>query len=448
MWLASPSTVMTRPVLALIATALTFGLLGQLPGETAEASVGRPDLGVGHTVKRIVVPGSTQGESRQVDVHLWYPADKRTLFAAPKTRYTSALNGKELPTQWDPLSWTIEGEIAREDPAIDRHGKALPVVVFSHGSTNDPIDYAYTLELIAGEGFVVAAPYHVNNTQDDVRIDYINAQAGTQWFSCNDGRPGPCSRTNVPRSMDDRVRDIGAILDNLPGWFGDRVDVSRAGILGHSRGTVTALAAAGGSSQWGFGPLEDRPGRPRVKAIMGMAIGAPAITFGVDLANVRVPAVLVAGGLDQNSSPAVSEAAYDAISSEVKAFVTIKRATHRSFDSAYCAQMQASGAIAVKNGARAILDLHTVTGIAASPPMGVSGKAVHYCSRDFFTKPVDIRTLVASIPSSEFPPSVGPPSVCITTKIPCTGLDTDVVKRAMKELAVAFFERALKRGGG
>ena len=38
---------------------------------------------------------------------------------------------------------------------------------------NDPIDYAYTLELIASEGFVVAAPYHVNNTQDDVRIDYI-----------------------------------------------------------------------------------------------------------------------------------------------------------------------------------------------------------------------------------------------------------------------------------
>ena len=45
---------------------------------------------------------------------------------------------------------------------------------------NDPIDYAHTLELIAAAGFVVAAPYHVNNTQDDVRIDYINQQAGTR----------------------------------------------------------------------------------------------------------------------------------------------------------------------------------------------------------------------------------------------------------------------------
>ena len=257
--------------------------------------------------------------------------------------------------------------------------------------------------------------------------------------------------------MADRVRDIGAILDKLPEWFGDRADVSRAGVLGHSRGTVTALAAAGGSVAWSSTPnCQPAPAdlcwplepERRVKAIMGMAIGARPITFGANLADVRVPALLVAGGLDQNSVPAISSDALSAISSEEKALVSIQRATHRSFDSAYCAQMQAAGARAIKNGARAILDMHTVTGIAASPPMGLSGKAVHYCSRDFFTEPVDIRTLVASIPGSEFPPSVGPPSVCITTRIPCTGLDTEVVKRAMKELAVAFFERVLKRGGG
>ena len=451
--------LVTRHVLAaLIGTVVTFGLAGQMPRDAAAAAGAGTEkkLRVGHTVKRIVVPGSfcnrdpvpaeCQGlrEERPVDVHLWYPADRK----GPKTVYRSALYGRTLiPDRWDPLSWKIEAEKAREAP-IDRHGKALPVVVFSHGSMNDPIDYAHTLELIAGGGFVVAAPYHVNNTQDDVRIDYINAQAGTPLFPCNDGRPGPCSRINVPRSMDDRVRDIGAILDTLPEWFGDRVDVSRAGILGHSRGTVTALAAAGGSTQWGFGPLEDRPGQPRVKAIMGMAIGARPITFGANLANVRVPALLVAGGLDQNSVPAISSDAYGAISSEEKALVTIQHATHRSFDSTYCAQMQAAGAIAVKDGERAILDMHTVTGIAASPTMGLSGKAVHYCSRDFFTEPVDISPLVQAIPGSEFPPSVGAPSVCITTGIPCTGLDTDVVKRAMKDLAVAFFGTVLKRGGG
>ena len=48
---------------------------------------------------------------------------------------------------------------------------------------------------------MVASPAHVTDTQDDVRIDYINQQAGTRLFQCNDGltRTGPvvaneCSR--------------------------------------------------------------------------------------------------------------------------------------------------------------------------------------------------------------------------------------------------------------
>ena len=111
--------------------------------------------------------------------------------------------------------------------------------------------------------------------------------------------------------------------------------------MGHSRGTVTALAAAGGSTTWGF-PDPD----PRVKAIMGLAIGARAITNGVDLADVTVPTVLVAGGLDRNSSQEVSEDAFDAISSADKLFVGIPNAVHRSFDSTYCAQLQSAGAAA------------------------------------------------------------------------------------------------------
>ena len=145
-------------------------------------------------------------------------------------------------------SWELDSELARESAAIDPSGGAFPVIVFSHGGANDPIDYAHTLERIAVRGFIVAAPYHTNNTQDDVRRDFVNAQAPTTVFPCQDGRPTPCSRGgNVALSMADRVRDIDRVLDELPGWFGDRVDVGRAGVLGHSRGTVTALAAAGGT---------------------------------------------------------------------------------------------------------------------------------------------------------------------------------------------------------
>jgi predicted dienelactone hydrolase len=418
---------------------------------------------VGHRVETLVVPGSATGSVRPVKVHLWYPADRRSLSKAPTTEYTSGLHGKPLPQLGHPLAWRVKAEIARETDAIDRHGKPLPVIVFSHGSMNDPIDYAHTLELIAAEGFVVAAPYHVNNTQDDVRMDFINIEAlrvtGSPLFSkCGDGLDwgpsSPCSRASVPTSMQERVRDVSYILNALPGWFGARVDASRAGVMGHSRGTVTALAAAGGSTIWGF-PEPD----PRVKAIMGLAIGAEAITNSVDLADVTVPTVLVAGGLDRNSSQAVSENAFKAIKSADKLFVGIPNAVHRSFDSTYCAQLQSAGAPAdadhdgvveaeeLPPNSPAILDLHTVRLIAASPPLGNSGKAVHYCASKFFTSPVDIRKLVASTANSEFPPAVGPTSVCLSTSIPCTGLETDEVNEGVKEIAVAFFDTALKRDG-
>jgi predicted dienelactone hydrolase len=396
------------------------------------------ELDVGHTVKRIVVPGSTAGELRQVDVHLWYPADQEGLRERAKTEYTSRLWGDFRVTQdplgWTPLSWKVQAEIAREGANIDPNGAAFPVIVFSHGNQNDPIDYAHTLELIASAGFVVAAPQHVNNSQDDVRIDYVNTQAGTTLIPCNDGLPwaptSPCSRGgNVPRSMRDRARDISYVLDALPTWFGERVDLSRAGVMGHSRGTVTALAAAGGSTFWGI------PAEPRVKAIMGLAIGAQTITERVDLARVTVPTLLVAGTLDETSPPAVSQFAFDRISTTDKALVSIENARHRSFDSTYCDQTQAAGAIAQADES-AKLDLHTLTGIVAPGVggAGTSGRATEFCNSKTFTQPVDIRPLVTAITGFDF----------ATQNVPTTGLDTDDVKEQVRELAATFFGRVLQ----
>jgi len=319
------TTRSTSLLAALIAAMLATGVA------TAAASDGSAAIRpVGHTVKSVDVRGSAQGEQRKVAVHLWYPARRRDASASPRTVYRSALHGvTTIPQGWVPLSWSVEAEIAREGAAIEPAGKRFPVIVFSHGSVNDPIDYAHTLELIAAAGFVVAAPYHVNNTQDDVRIDHITTKAGSQLIPCNDGRPGPCSRTAVPFSMTDRVSDISRVLDRLPAWLGHRVDVSRAGVLGHSRGTVTALAAAGGSADWSAPPgLNCVPAQPsgerprcwpelkrekRVRAVMGLAIGGPPITFGADLSKVRVPTLLVAGTRDMTSPPEVSKAAFDKI---------------------------------------------------------------------------------------------------------------------------------------
>jgi predicted dienelactone hydrolase len=390
----------------------------------SQSALKQKNFKVGHTILLLDVPGSL-GETRPVAVHLWYPGDKQPYNNGAPTTYTSALVGVPLiEAQWDPLSWEIQTESARENIPIYDKGPPFSVIIFSHGSTNDPIDYAYTLENLASEGFVVAAPAHVNNTQDDVRVDFINEQAGFQLLACLDGRAPPCSRDDVPANMNDRVRDITYVLDALPGVFGDRVDATEAGVMGHSRGTATALAIAGGSTTWGITP------DPRIKAIMTMAAGAPSIIFSPNLSEVVVPALLVAGGLDRTTPQAISESVFDQIASDEKLLVTIPNAVHRSFDSAFCALMREGASIAQANP-RAILERHLSTQILIH---ATSGVAMDYCSFDSFINP-DIRPFVASLTGFDV----------TETNVPVTTLDSDEVKRVITELAAAFFGTVLPR---
>jgi predicted dienelactone hydrolase len=516
--LGSALTKRSPLLAALIALTLGLGFATQVAAQATAADGAGPadDARVGHKIKNMIVPGTElcfnpseacTAENRKVRVHLWYPADENQP-PGKNAQYESQLRGSPLLDPLLPLSWKIHGEIARENAPIDPSGGAFPVIVFSHGSENDPIDYAHTLERIAAGGFVVAAPYHTNNTQDDVRRDAANTKAGTTVFPCEDGRPSPCSRTNIPLGMADRVRDIDWVLDELPGWFGDRVDVNRAGVLGHSRGTVTALAAAGGSLELddprtlqtapgGVAPptcqsrtnpivvpgahendealcwplheqgLRDKqdPPRVRVKAVMGMAIGAPVLNRAVNLENVRVPTRLVSGSLDRTSPPRVSDIAHSLIGSADKQRISVNGAGHRSFASTYCDQTQAAAASAddddegrIGNGdgtvddalelqdweARSFLDHHTASGTVRGAPPGFNAVAnnnsvTQFCASETFTSPVNITSVVESLlGQSPFDPA----------STPATGfVDSDIVKQNMAEAAVQFFGTKLAAAG-
>ena len=390
----------------------------------SQSAVKQKNFKVGHTILLLDVPGSL-GETRPVAVHLWYPGDKHAYNNAAPTTYTSALAGVPLiEAQWDPLSWEIQAESTRENIPIYDKGPPFSVIIFSHGSINDPIDYAYTLENLASEGFVVAAPAHVNNTQDDVRIDFINQQAGFQLLDCFDGRVPPCSRGDQRASLTDRVRDITYVLDALPDVFADRVDTTEAGVMGHSRGTATALLIAGGSTTWGIAP------DPRIKGIMGMAAAAQSIISNINLNELVVPTLLVAGGLDRTSPQATSQSIFDQIASDEKLVVTIPNAVHRSFDSAFCALMHEGASIAQEN-TRAILERHLATQMLIHPTSGV---AMDYCSFDSFINP-DIRSFVESLTGFEV----------TETNVPVTTLELDEVKSVITELAAAFFGTILPR---
>ncbi len=403
----------------------------------------RGDFAVGHSTQRLNVRG-TRGELRPLDVHLWYPARSHDDCDSPSnlkrgaddqgcsltpTVYRSRLYGIPLLPQWDPLSWTIGSSESFENLPIARGHRRFPVIVFSHGQTGEAIEYVYTLEALASFGFIVAAPDHLNGTADDVRIDFINSEAGFDLLPCFDGLASPCTRAGAPENMTDRVHDVSAVLDALPTWFGERVDMTRVGIMGHSRGSVTALAVAGGSTTWGFPP------EPRVKALMGLAIGGnPAVVFAVDLQNITIPALLLAGTLDTTSPPEISRAAFELLASTDKELVLIENAVHCHFCSALCAQTQSAGGIASAS-TRAILDLHTFrTNVAGLPPTPNVGVAMDYCGFETFTDPSDIRPLVASLTGFHVTP----------TNVPTTGVDSAEVTEDVVELAVAFFGRVLR----
>jgi predicted dienelactone hydrolase len=393
--------------------------------------------------------------TRQVEVDLWYPADGVGHF--PKAEYSSHLLDPNLPAGAACSSstvcaglaptWQVESQVAREGAPIYPDGGAFPVIVFSHGNQNDPIDYAYTLELIASAGFVVAAPQHVGNSQDDVRIDDVNAllkQAGQPPIPCNDGEPGPCTRVSPVQSMQNRALDISAVIDALPGWFGDRVDMARVGVMGHSRGTLTALTAAGGSTTWSIcadrvvvsPPCSGTPD-PRVKAVMGLEIGSQSLTSSINLANVTVPTLLLSGTLDQLSPTTISQFALGQIPANTdKNLILVQNAEHATFYSTYCDEVQAAGAQVdqetLASGQANPLDLQTVTQIVAPgepPGSGLVGNAMEFCNPKTFTNPVDIRPLVDTITPFNFE----------TQHVPTTGLESNDVAEQVARLAAAFF---------
>lgn len=415
-------------------------------GEQGQREHPRFTFKVGHRVMKIAVPGSFSGESRQVDVHLWYPADLRDYFHAPQTEYTSPLNGADLGPLWDPLSWKVASSVAREGPSLFRWAPKYPVIVFSHGNTNAPIDYAFTLEDLASAGFVVAAPNHVNNSQDDVRMDFANTLALTAgvalpFTNCMDGRPWSrpsslCSLGNVALSMADRARDITYALDALPAAFENRVDLDRVGVFGHSRGTVTALTAAGGSTVWGI------DAEPRIKAVMGMAIGATAITFNANIKNITQPTLLISGGLDMTSPSSVTEGVIELLPDTTdNSHIIIPNAVHRTFNSTYCEQMQSAAAIYQANS-RALLDFHTASRILTIPPNGnPSGVGMNYCGYESFRSPIDIRTIVETLTATQTTTGF----VVTETNVPTTGLTIAQLRPSVSEMAVTFFEHVIGR---
>ena len=102
-------------------------------------------------------------------------------------------------------------------------GRALPLVVISHGNSGSPGSHADLALALANAGYVVAAPMHTGDNYMDQGV------AGTvPWLSS-------------------RSQELQATVDHmLKGWSGHaQVDPGRVGAFGFSAGGITVLTAAG-----------------------------------------------------------------------------------------------------------------------------------------------------------------------------------------------------------
>lgn len=108
-----------------------------------------------------------------------------------------------------------------------------PVVVFSHGLSSRPEDYAKGLEHLASYGYLVAAPQHPGS--DTIYLQGMLEGYHRDVFDLNE--------------FINRPKDLSYVIDELQrrnqSEFQDKLDLENVGVGGHSFGGYTVMAIAG-----------------------------------------------------------------------------------------------------------------------------------------------------------------------------------------------------------
>ncbi|WP_017294198.1 alpha/beta hydrolase [Geminocystis herdmanii] len=196
-----------------------------------------------------------------------------------------------------------------------------PVIIFSHGLSSRPEDFASIAKHLASYGYVVAMPQHIGS--DIKQTENFLAGFSRQIF--------------ILEEFIDRPLDITFLLDELtrlnPSQFGGNLNLDNVGVGGHSFGGYTALAVGGAKIDFdnlenacnlAFGnlnnalllqcralnlPRKDYDFRDtRVKAVFTVNAVNAAIFGAKGLNNVTIPTFVAAGSYDP-ATPFVFEQA-------------------------------------------------------------------------------------------------------------------------------------------
>lgn len=254
---------------------------------------------------------------RVLGIELWYPAPPNS--EAPPVTYTGSLPS-EPPAP--PAQFSVPGIAVRDAPFA---GEGFPLVVVSHGYSNDPVAMTWLTENLASKGYVVAAIRHED--------------------------PPITDRSKYGQLLLRRPLDITYAVQNLRRTLGAQrlIDGERIALIGYSIGGYGVLTAAGATLDPAGRPVRMVPGgllRPyarggalqnqaSVKGLRAVVAISPAgggqlAAWGSDgLHALTVPLLLIAGDHDRTVDYATgARAMFDTAVNAPRYLLTFKDGGH------------------------------------------------------------------------------------------------------------------------
>ncbi len=251
-------------------------------------------------------------DGKPLTVAVWYP----TTAAPQRFHYGGPTNGTVAPD-------------AAPDPA---HGP-YPLLVFSHGFGGSGLSSVFFTERLAARGWIVAAPDHSD------RYSAVRIRTGQNE---NFDRKGFRQYAEKIAESDAdhrdeylyRIDEMKFVLDQLlqSPLFGNRIDVRKIAVGGHSFGAFTALGLCG--------TVADRSD-DRIKAVLLFSSGSSGCLYREsELLRVKMPSMYLLGEREKDQKRGtrtmdeIARKVYQSMSPP-KYLLHIKGANHFSFNNRF-----------------------------------------------------------------------------------------------------------------